>query len=96
MLPNTKTLSANQPAMWDRHCLLVIPLSTSFRSEMRLSARFDGMKIGLRRNLGRFSPKRALGLFLRPSMFRIPFGFGPAAPTFGYQGAPASGSILPV
>ena len=88
MLPNTKTLSTNAPAKWDQHCLLVLQFPISLRSEVRLSARFDGVKLELLRNLSRSAPKRVRNFFRSPTAFRFPFGFGPVGQTVESQGTP--------
>ena len=86
MLPNTKTLSVHLPARWDQHCLLVLQFPISLQSEVRLSARFDGLKLELLRNLSRSAPKRVRNFFMSPAAFRFPFGFGPAGQTVESQG----------
>ena len=67
MLPNTKTLSPRSPTRWDSHCLLVLQFPISLQSEVRLSARFDGVKLELLRNLSRSAPKRVRNFFLSPA-----------------------------
>ena len=88
MLPKTTTLSAHPPTRWDQHCLLVLQFPISLQSEVRLSARFDGVKLELLRNLSRSAPKRVRNFFMSPAAFRFPFGFGPAGQTGESQGTP--------
>ena len=88
MSPNTKTHSGHKPTRWDQHCLLVLQFPISLQSEVRLSARFAGVKLELLRNLAGSAPKRARNFFMHPSMFRFPFGFGPAGETVESQETP--------
>lgn len=88
MLPHAKTRSAPPPARWDQHCLLVLQFPISLQSEVRLSARFEGVKLGLLRNLSRSAPKGVRNAFMSHAAFRFPFAFDAACPGGESQGTP--------
>lgn len=77
-LSSPTLLSSPQPTRWDQHSLLVSPFPLGWWSGVRLSARFNGMTLELRRSLARCAPKRARDFFLPPPMQFCSPGNGPA------------------
>ena len=96
MLKNIHKLSASPPIKWDKHCLLVIQFPISRQSEIRFSARFDGMKLELRQAAGRLAPHWARDFFRHPSTLPFSFSFAPFERDFGRDGTPQlAGPVLP-
>ena len=69
MFKNITPLSDQKPAAWDQHCLLVLQFPISLQSEIRLSARIDGVKLEVRPSRDRSVPNRARDIFRHPSTF---------------------------
>ncbi len=72
MFKTNTLLSKNKPVAWDQHCLLVLQFPISLQSEIRLSARFDGVKLELRQSGDRSVPHRTRDIFKHPSTFPFP------------------------
>ena len=72
MFKTISPLSKNKPAAWDKHCLLVLQFPISLQSEIRLSARIDGVKLELRSMRDRSAPHRPRDIFKHPSTFSFP------------------------
>ena len=92
MSHHSQKLSASPPTRWDQHCRLVIQFPISLRSQVRVSARFNGVKLELRPNLDRGAPHREREFFLHPAMLPLAFGFGPSKP----EVRPLSAAAIPV
>ena len=72
MFKTISPLSKNKPAAWDKHCLLVLQFPISLQSEIRLSARIDGVKLELRPMRDFAAPRRTRDIFKHPSTFPFP------------------------
>lgn len=72
MFKNISPFSDQEPVAWDKHCLLVLKFPISLQSEIRLSARFDGVKIELRKSGDRPVIPRVRDIFRHPSTFSFP------------------------